>query len=758
MPGKRLQKLHEERLRVLLVGNGGREHALAWKLSQSPIVQSIAIVPGNGGTSEVPKATNVSSVKADDFDAGINCFGPSKEAALLEGSKTYAKDFMRKYQIPTAQYQNFNDYESARVYIDTVDHDIVIKASGLAAGKGVLIPTSKEEAHQSLKEIMLDKQFGDAGNEIVIEEFLTGDELSILSFSDGYTIRSLPPAQDHKRVGDNDTGLNTGGMGAYAPTPLVTKATIAQIHREILQPTIDGMRREGYPFRGILFTGFMMTKTGPKVLEYNVRFGDPETQTVLPLLNTDLAQLMVASTEGWLDTLDIKTEDKFVTTVVAAAGGYPGPYAKGIVINIKGKKENSLVFHAGTSRQDGTLRTSGGRVLASTAIGSTLKEAVSNAYAGMSNIKFENMHYRHDIAHRAFEHASKPVSMTYAEAGVSVDDGNLLVEQIKPIVRSTKRPGADTELGGFGGTFDLKAAGHGDESVLVACCDGVGTKLEIAREINEHSTIGIDLVAMSANDLIVQGAEPLLFLDIFSCSKLDVTVAKSVIQGIAEGCKQAECALVGGETAEMPGMFEGGSYDVGGFAIGAVKRKNILPQMSSMKSGDVLLGIASTGIHSNGFSLVRRIITAKGLTYKSPAPWDESTTIGLSLLTPTRIYQSLVKISAKETITGLSHITGGGFVENVPRMLPKYLAAEIDVSSWFVPPVFKWLKRAGNIAPMEMARTFNNGIGMVVTVPEHEAEKIMTEIEAIGEKVFKIGRLVERTDQACILKGLEAWN
>jgi len=389
-----------EPLRILLVGNGGREHALAWKLSQSPRVESIIVVPGNGGTGNCPKVTNL-DFAADDYPAlvalakereinlvvpgpeaplvdgisdyfrqvGIRCYGPSKLAARMEGSKTFSKDFMKKHNIPTAEYENFSDYEQARQYLDKIDHNVVIKASGLAAGKGVIIPTTKQEAQNALKEIMLDKEFGEAGDEVVIEEFLEGDELSILSFSDGYTIRSLPPAQDHKRIFDGDEGPNTGGMGCYAPTNIATKALIEEVERTILQPTIDGMRKDRFPFVGTLFTGLMITKNGPKTLEYNVRFGDPETQTLLPLLSedTDLAEIMVACTEGWLDSAIVKVEKKFSATVVVAAGGYPGVYPKGTHMKVETPPKDINHFHAGTIVKDGQLQTAGGRVIAASA-------------------------------------------------------------------------------------------------------------------------------------------------------------------------------------------------------------------------------------------------------------------------------------------------------------------------------------------------------------------------------------------------------
>ncbi|KAF2028422.1 phosphoribosylamine-glycine ligase [Setomelanomma holmii] len=429
-----------DKLRVLLVGNGGREHAIAWKLLQSPRIEHIYVVPGNGGTATLSsKVTNVSSVKDTDFAGlvqfakdknvnllipgpeaplvagivdffaenaggmGIKAFGPSKAAARMEGSKTFSKDFMKRHNIPTAAYENFSSYDAAREYLDSITHNVVIKASGLAAGKGVIIPATKDEAHAALREIMLDKEFGNAGDEVVIEEFLEGDELSILSFSDGHTIKSLPPAQDHKRIFDGDQGPNTGGMGTYAPTRIAPRDVLDRIDKEVLQPTIDGMRNEGFVFKGVLFTGLMMTKQGPKVLEYNVRFGDPETQSLLALMESDLAEVMVACAEGRLQHVDVKVSDRSAATVVVAAGGYPGSYEKGTKMTLDATPADVVLFHAGTSFANDTLATSGGRVIASTATAPTLEEAVSKAYQGVECIHFEGMQYRKDIAGRALK-------------------------------------------------------------------------------------------------------------------------------------------------------------------------------------------------------------------------------------------------------------------------------------------------------------------------------------------------------------------
>ena len=338
--------------------------------------------------------------------------------------------------------------------------------------------------------------------------------------------------------------------------------------------------------------------------------------------------------------------------------------------------------------------------------------------------------------------------LTYSDAGVDIDAGNLMVEKIKPAVRSTRRPGADGEIGGFGGLFDLKAAGFNDP-ILVAANDGVGTKLKIAIDANIHDTVGIDLVAMCVNDLVVQGAEPLLFLDYYATGKLDPDQGAEIVAGIAEGCRQAGCALIGGETAEMPGMYRDGDYDLAGFAVGAAERGQLLPS-GDIAEGDVILGLASSGVHSNGYSLVRKIVELSGLGWDAPAPFAADKTLGAALLTPTRIYVKPLLKAIKETkaLKALAHITGGGFPENIPRVLPKHLAAEIDLSSIQVPAVFSWLAKTGGVAQNEMLRTFNCGIGMIVVVSAENADTVTSALEAEGETVARLGRMVAREDGA----------
>ncbi|MFA5900390.1 MAG: phosphoribosylformylglycinamidine cyclo-ligase [Hyphomicrobium sp.] len=336
--------------------------------------------------------------------------------------------------------------------------------------------------------------------------------------------------------------------------------------------------------------------------------------------------------------------------------------------------------------------------------------------------------------------------ITYRDAGVDIDAGNRLVELIKPLARSTRRTGADTDLGGFGGLFDLKGAGFRDP-VLVSATDGVGTKLKIAIDTGQHATIGIDLVAMCVNDLVVQGAEPLFFLDYFACGKLELETASAVIGGIADGCRQAGCALIGGETAEMPGMYQPGDYDLAGFAVGAVERGEILPR-SDFAVGDVLVGLASSGVHSNGYSLVRRLVQESGLAWDAPAPFEPDSSLAAALLAPTRIYVKplLAAIEAAGgahgAVKALAHITGGGLTENVPRVLPETVAARIDLGSFPAPPVFDWLARTGRLSDAEMLKTFNCGIGMVLVVAGAEAEGVVRSLQEAGEAPYVIGAIV----------------
>lgn len=416
-------------MKVLIVGSGGREHAIAWKVAQSKKVDKIYCAPGNAGISEVAECVPIGAMEFDklvafakekEIDlvivgmddplvgglvdeleaAGIRTFGPRKNAAILEGSKVFSKDLMKKYDIPTAGYENFTDPEAAIAYLETAKFPIVLKADGLALGKGVLICQNLEEAKEGVKTIMLDKKFGTAGNEMVIEEFMTGREVSVLSFVDGKTIKTMTSAQDHKRAGDGDTGLNTGGMGTFSPSPFYTKEVEEFCNKYIYQKTVDAMAAEGREFKGIIFFGLMLTEDGPKVLEYNARFGDPEAQVVLPRMKNDLIEVAEACIDGTLDQVDLKFEDNAAVCVVLASEGYPVSYEKGFPISGLdefNKHEGYYCFHAGTKFDGDHIVTNGGRVLGVTAKGKDLKEARANAYAATEWVQFKNKYMRHDI-------------------------------------------------------------------------------------------------------------------------------------------------------------------------------------------------------------------------------------------------------------------------------------------------------------------------------------------------------------------------
>uniref|UniRef100_A0A8C2KHV9 Phosphoribosylglycinamide formyltransferase n=1 Tax=Cyprinus carpio TaxID=7962 RepID=A0A8C2KHV9_CYPCA len=691
--------------RVLVIGGGGREHALAWKLAQSPHVQQVLVAPGNAGTAKNEKISNsavsvnnhmvlaqyckdhnvglvvvgpevplAAGVVDDLMAAGVLCFGPSAKAAQLEASKSFSKSFMDRHNIPTARWSSFTDPQDTCRYIRGAEFPaLVVKASGLAAGKGVVVARDKDEACQAVLDIMKDKAFGSAGETVVVEELLEGEEVSCLCFSDGVTVSPMPPVQDHKRLLDGDQGPNTGGMGAYCPTPQVSEEVLQEIQTSVLQKTVDGMREEGTPYVGVLYAGLMLTTEGAKVLEFNCRFGDPECQ----VRSSSLRSLSQVSEMG------------------------------------------IQVFHAGTElKEGGGVMTSGGRVLTVTAVRPTLESALRSANEGVAVISFPDAVYRRDIGHRAIAHLSHSRCLTSTQSF-----------QL---------------LGGFAGLFDLKAAGFTDP-ILVSGTDGVGTKLKVAQASGVHGSLGQDLVAMCVNDVLAQGAEPLFFLDYFSCGRLDVRVTSSVIAGIADACQTAGCALLGGETAEMPGVYGPGEYDLAGFCVGAVERGAVLPRLRDITEGDLLIGIALSGLHSNGFSLVRQILQRSGLRLDSPAPFGRpGQTVGEALLTPTKIYSRLLHpILRSGAVKACAHITGGGLLENIPRVLPPELAAELDACRWRMPAVFWWLQQEGGLSLDEMSRTFNCGLGAVLVVSKPEAQRVLRLLQD-QEEAWIVGSLAHR--------------
>jgi phosphoribosylamine--glycine ligase len=455
-----LKRVSGDPLNILLIGSGGREHAIAWKLSQSPMLTKLYILPGNPGTASF--GDNITDISIDNHtavvelcrekhidlvivgpeaplaagiadalsEAGIRCFGPHKDAAQIESSKAFAKKFMARNGIPSARYAVFTKHVEALQYLDHIDYPVVIKASGLAWGKGVVLPETKTEALAALEDIMVKREFGVAGDEVVIEERLSGPEVSLMAFSDGRTVRPMLPAQDHKRLLDGDHGPNTGGMGAYAPAPVCPPEMVAEIVDTVLQPTVDGLREIGVPFIGILFAGLMLTASGPQVLEFNCRFGDPETEAILPLLETDLIKIIEACLDGQLANVDIRWKSGAAVCVMLVSDGYPGKLMYGkLVSGSRDKFEHGACFHAGTRKEGGKIVSAGGRVLGVTAWDNTLEDAVKRVYSVVEKISFEGMHFRRDIALRALKKSA------YADSGVSIDSGARVVELMKTAVQ-----------------------------------------------------------------------------------------------------------------------------------------------------------------------------------------------------------------------------------------------------------------------------------------------------------------------------------
>ncbi|MEA3375263.1 MAG: phosphoribosylamine--glycine ligase [Chloroflexota bacterium] len=771
-------------MRLMVVGSGGREHALTWKLvdsswgSRRSGVGRVFVVPGNGGTAAI--AENV-PIAADDIpalvsfgrekridltivgpeaplvgglvdafkEAGLRTFGPTAAAARLEGSKAFAKRFMVEEGIPTAVGASFHDYETALAYLRQQGAPVVVKASGLAAGKGVAVCSTLEDAEAALHRAMVERHFGEAGDEVLVEECLIGEEASLLAFSDGRTVVPMLPARDYKRAHDGDRGLNTGGMGCYAPSPHLPPTMVDEVLDRVLQPAVDGMHRRGTPYVGVLYAGLMLTDDGPRVLEFNCRFGDPEAQVILPLLESDLVDVLLACLDGRLDETEVRWRSAHTVCVVKASGGYPTDYQVGkTIVGVEDVEAlpDTVVFQAGTERKDGALLTAGGRVLAVTGIAPALDEAREKAYAGVERIDFEGAQYRSDVAAGVPSSGVTPRPgggrgrSAYAAAGVDIEAGNRAVELMREAVHSTYTPAVLTEIGSFGGLFALKDVLQAHDPVLVCSTDGVGTKTMIAAAMGRYDTVGHDIVNHCINDVLVQGARPLFFLDYIAAGRLDPEQIATIVAGCAEACRASGCALVGGETAEMPGVYRPETFDLVGTLVGWVERDAIVDGRD-VEPGDVCLGLRSTGLHTNGYSLARRAFSDV-----AEAGWDAvlpelGRPVGEVLLIPHKAYLGAFDalVEAEVTIKAMAHITGGGFVDNVPRVLPRNVGAVIDRRAWDVPAIFRLIQRRGGVDEMEMYHVFNMGIGMVVIVDEDEIDAALG---ALKEEAVVIGEIV----------------
>ncbi len=747
-------------MKVLLIGSGGREHAIAWKLAQSPKIRQLFTIPGNPGTAEfgenisgdvqdisfiVKKAIELKidlvivgpevpldKGLADELNkAGLAVFGPERAGAQLEASKAFSKAFMKRHNIPTAKFEVFEDLEKALSFINTIDYPFVIKASGLAAGKGVFLPDSLEEAHDILAEIMQKEKFGKAGNQVVIEERLFGAEVSVLAFTDGKNLVIMPPAQDHKRLLENDQGPNTGGMGVFAPTPKATPEVMNDVMDKVLKQTIAGLKAEGIPYNGVLYAGLILTDDGIKVLEFNCRFGDPETQVILPLLESDLLEITEACANGKLSEIkdQIKWKKGAAVCVVLASDGYPGSYKKGKHITGVYQLGNTQIFHAGTILREGQLVTNGGRVLGVTAVDNDIPSAAKKAYQELEKIKFEGMQYRKDIGKQ---------NSAYSQAGVSIETGNRSMQMIKESVNSTHGQEVLTGIGSFGGLYDARAIKGMDNPVLVGSTDGVGTKVILAEKYGLLENIGKDIVNHCIDDILVQGARPLFFLDYFATSRLIPEQLAEVVSGISKACLEADCAILGGETAEMPGVYSPDQFDLAGTIVGVVEREKILPK-NNIKVGDKLIGIRSSGPHTNGYSLIRKVFENTDLSKVFPSL---NMPLGEALLAPHRSYLNLlwpILQKQPELIKGLAHLTGGGFFDNIPRILPDGLSAIINKNSWSVSPIFDLIEKMGNVNKEEMYHVFNMGIGIIAISSPEQTDRLQG---LINEDTWIVGEVI----------------
>lgn len=728
-------------MHVMILGSGGRERALAWscersghRVTLSPTLEDALnsgvpadlVIPG-------PEQLLVDGVADRCRALGIPCFGPTAELTRWESSKSWAREMADHLGIPGPASAQFHpdqpgQIEAAIRWWRDSGHQVVVKLDGLAGGKGVTVPVDDDETITAIRS---------ASELFLLEERLHGPEVSLLALCDGHHAVALPLAQDHKRIGEGDNGPNTGGMGAYAPAPaaLLGGASVQDLLDTFITPVLNWCASQGTPYVGVLYAGLMITPAGPRLIEYNVRFGDPETQAILPLLDADLAELALQATRGTLRTENLRIRPGAACTVVMAAPGYPTHPTLGGSVHIpEDIGADRYWFAAGLSgdSQSG-FTVSGGRVLAVTGVGEDLQAARTAAYSGIDQIHGDGLNHRRDIAWQV-----PAVGLgSYASAGVNIDEGHRALSQMKAAVERTHGPEVLRGLGSFGGAWSARRLAQMDHPVLVASTDGVGTKVELALQTRRLAGVGHDLVNHCVNDVLVQGAEPLFFLDYVAASRLVAEDVAEIVGAMAAACETNGCALLGGETAEMPGVYHEGTMDLAGTLIGVVQHSRLLPR-DDLAAGDVLIGIASSGPHTNGYSLLRKIFAWIPLD-TVPAGMDVS--LADALLAPHRSYLDVLRPGLNaDIIKGLAHITGGGIPENLNRVLPTYLDAEVHLGSWPLPPLFALVERlALSMGTTELYTALNMGIGMIaVCAPEN----LNALTALIDEPTWVIGELV----------------
>jgi phosphoribosylamine--glycine ligase/phosphoribosylaminoimidazole synthetase len=724
-------------MRVLVVGSGGREQAIAWacrhhghdvriepSLGDASTADTDLVIPG-------PEAVLVDGIADECARRDLACFGPTAELARLEASKSYARELATSLGIAGPAFERFDGgtlAEDAVAWWRQLGRPVVVKLDGLAAGKGVTVPDGDAATIDAIHAAAVTGAF-------LLEERLHGPECSLLALCDGIRAVALPLAQDHKRLGEGDTGPNTGGMGAFAPAPVPYRAD--ELVERFVQPVVDHFAAAGTPYVGVVFAGLMLTADGPRLIEYNVRLGDPEAQTVLPLVESDFAELALAATRGELDELALVVRAQAALTVVAAAPGYPtSPTLGGAIVDdmqsgaIGPDGTTTLRFDAAV---DADGRVAGGRVLAITGIGFDLAEARAAAYDHVNRIRFDGMQFRRDIGWRALgaELAS------YAAAGVDIDEGSRAVAEMKASVEATHDNGVLKGVGSFGGVFSAAAITELDDPVLVASTDGVGTKVELAARLGMVRGVGTDIVNHCIDDVLVQSARPLFFLDYIAASVLDADMVADVVGGMADACRAAGCALLGGETAEMPGVYQPGAFDIAGTLIGVAERRELLPR-DDVAVGDALIGVLSSGPHTNGYSLLRKVFDWIPMDVV-PDGFDRP--LGETLLEPHRSYLDVLRPAlASGSVKALAHITGGGLPENLPRVLPDHVDALVRLGSWPVSPLFRLVRElTPAMSTEELYRTLNMGVGMVIVCAAEDVEAVQAQI---AEPTWVIGELV----------------
>jgi phosphoribosylamine--glycine ligase/phosphoribosylaminoimidazole synthetase len=740
---------------VLIVGSGGREHAMADSALRSAHCGRLLVTPGNAGTpgerfnvaaDDVvgivalcqtekvdlvlvgPEAPLAAGVVDQLISVGIAAFGPSQYLAQLESSKSFAREVTQQIGIDGPRFASFSqgNVDAALAWWKELAAPVVVKQSGLAGGKGVVVPETDAATVIAIQEAC-------ALGEVVLEEKIYGYECSLIAVCDGTTAVPLPIAQDHKRISEGDRGLNTGGMGAYAPVNVGISPH--ELCAQFIQPTLDYFAALGHPYVGVLYAGIMMTASGPKLLEYNCRFGDPEAQVLLTLLETSIVDVALACLAGQLKQFKMVVSQQSAMAVVLASAGYPESSSTGDVIQgLEARVDGASVFHGATSTSNSNIVTDGGRVLTVVGRGKDLAQARAHAYERVEKISFTGAQYRRDIGWRSLALSVK----SYSSTGVNIDEGNRAVSLLKSSVASTANSNVLAGVGSFGGALDVSHLKKYDHPVLVGSTDGVGTKVELAARSGRFRGVGMDIVNHCVNDVLVQGARPLFFLDYLASSEIQAEMVAAVVDGMSQACRDNECVLLGGETAEMPGVYSPGAFDIAGTLVGVVEKEQLLPR-SNVAVGDVLIGLASNGPHTNGYSLLRKIF---GWLPDDAMPEPLQVPILDALLVPHRSYlHEISPLLHDPRLKGLIHITGGGLPENVPRVLPEGVGADIQLDSWTMPPLFQLVREISQLDTHELYRTLNMGIGMIVIVGPEDVALIQGMFD---EETWVIGELVPR--------------